>query len=110
MLFPGQARKAAERQIALAGLDASPGQVIYDCISHLVGLGLTVEAAADLAYEVWAARDAARTGCFIDLSRSTEHLVYLIDRIAGVSRPITVRELLQLTGPRAIQAPAKSTG
>lgn len=56
-----------------------------------------IEAAALAA---WAEVEGERTRCYVDLEASTPHLLYLVDPVAGVRRPIPVADLVRILGPR----------
>lgn len=56
-----------------------------------------IEAAALAA---WANAEADRANCYVDLEASTPTLLWLVDQVAGVRRPIPVADLVRMLGPR----------
>ncbi|MBP6876573.1 MAG: hypothetical protein KBC34_01005 [Phenylobacterium sp.] len=105
-----QIRKAAERFIETQDQVHAPAelpQLLHTTALHLAGrFGLTHDDAYDVALGAWSEIEGKRSRCYVDLDMSTPHLVFLVDPVAGMRRPIPVVDLVRLLGPRQVSTSA----
>lgn len=64
--------------------------------------GLATAEAHDIALAVWSEIEGARSRCYVDLDLSTPHLIFLVDPVAGLRRPIPTVDLVRMLGPRPV--------
>ena len=100
-----QLKKAAQRFLDLQPI-ASPAELtalLALTSAHLGQLfGVSGAEAHDIALSAWSEIEGRRSRCFVDLNLSTPHLIFLVDPIAGVRRPIPTVDLVRMLGPRQV--------
>lgn len=105
-----QLKKAAERFLDQQEPARAPAELpalLAMASGHLAGrFNLPMSEAYDVALAAWSEIEGRRSRCYVDLDLSTPHLIFLVDPIAGMRRPIPVVDLVRLLGPRGIPASA----
>jgi len=70
-----------------------------------------VDELAEVVMRTWSEVEGERTDAFFDLASSSRHLIWVVDPIGGVRRPVPVTDLLRILGPRvAGDGPAAAAG
>ncbi len=96
------ARRYLQAQPGAAGPNDLP-ELLAGAARHLVErLRIKPDDARDVALAAWSEIEGERTRCYVDLDISTAHLLFLVDPVAGVRRPIPVVDLVRILGPRPI--------
>lgn len=101
-----QLKKAAQRFLDLQEPAHAPADLpallALTCAHLSRRFGLETQEAHDIALAVWSEIEGARSRCYVDLELSTPHLIFLVDPVAGVRRPIPTVDLVRMLGPRAV--------
>ena len=105
-----QIRKAAERYINAQPPVAAPAalpELLHAAALDLAGrFRISHDDAYDIALSAWSEIEGKRSRCYVDLELSTPHMVWLVDPVAGVRRPIPTVDLVRMLGPREVTAAA----
>ena len=101
-----QLKKAAQRFLDLQEPAHAPADLpalLALTSAHLCKrFGLATAEAHDVALAVWSEIEGARSRCYVDLDLSTPHLIFLVDPVAGLRRPIPTVDLVRMLGPRPV--------
>lgn len=105
-----QLKKAAQRFLEQQEPACAPAELpalLAMASGHLAArFRLPMGEAYDVALAAWSEIEGQRSRCYVDLDLSTPHLIFLVDPIAGMRRPIPVVDLVRLLGPRAVPTAA----
>jgi len=94
-----QAHQFIAVELANSGRHAAlmDNHLLERCTAHLVALaGCSVTTAATQAAQVIAEHDSARSRVTLDMDRSTNHALFVVDRDQGTTRVISAAELAKI--------------